>query len=117
MNVSKALFLVLALLVSPVWAATLVSDYQAHSLGGEDYGAADIFEWSADGGETWVEIGNEVADDSLMFRVFEPFDVTSVGEWLIRAKNTYWGRVSTSVPFVWGGEGPLPAPTGFRVIP
>ena len=109
--------LVLFLGASFLQAATLVCDWLPYSEGGADYNTPDAIEYSADGGTTWSDFVVEINADRTMFRMHEPFDPIGEVDWLIRAKNTYWGRYSATAPFTWGGEGPLTVPAGFSVIP
>jgi len=112
-----AFFLSLLSFAAIAGAATLVCDWMPYSTDGQDYNKADLVQFSDDGGSTWTDFNVEVSADTEMFRVSEPFDPTQPVDWTVRAYNSVWSRESAHVPFTWGGEGPIVAPSGWQVVP
>lgn len=113
----KLFFALITLLSVSASAATLVCDWMPFSPDGSDINKADSVQYSSDGGETWNDFNLEASGDNSTFRISEPFDTTQSVDWTVRAYNSVWARESAHVPFTWGGEGPIPAPMGIRVIP
>jgi hypothetical protein len=116
-----ALFVCLSALCyagSGLSAPFLVSDPQCYDADGTLAICPDGYEYSDDGGLTWVPLGDVITPEgTISIREDLAIYADSAGtlDWEVRAVNTVWGKVSASVPFSFDTTGPG-SPTGLKVV-